>query len=212
MKSKLREKAIASISMYIIFFLISIYLYNKWYLDRYAIAVTIWLLFLLIKDILLFFIDFDEVDEITNKIDKLNKDYNSSLISFWDYSLFLNRNYFFPIILVIYLIFILFYQLGVIYLWNSMYNLINSNLLWITVISWFMTTFNEDIDKKYQTKSKTINWLYKNILTSSILSVIWAYIILLQVYSLWFLWYVISLVSGLLIFFVGISIMLEEKV
>ncbi|PID86275.1 hypothetical protein CSB08_01275 [Candidatus Gracilibacteria bacterium] len=212
MKSKLREKAIASISMYIIFFLISIYLYNKGYLDRYAIAVTIGLLFLLIKDILLFFIDFDEVDEITNKIDKLNKDYNSSLISFGDYSLFLNRNYFFPIILVIYLIFILFYQLGVIYLGNSMYNLINSNLLGITVISGFMTTFNEDIDKKYQTKSKTINGLYKNILTSSILSVIGAYIILLQVYSLGFLGYVISLVSGLLIFFVGISIMLEEKV
>lgn len=211
MKNDLKEKIITSISIYVVFFLISIYFYNIWTIEKVSVYLTMGLLFFLIKDILLFFVDIKEVTVIKNDIKKLKKDYKFWKLSFSKYYLFLNRIYFFPTVLVVYLLFILINQLGLLTLKDGIYDLLNTNILWITILSWILTTFKEDIDTHYQKTIKTSTWLDKNILLTYWLSLSWAYIILLQTSWLWTLSHIISLVSGLLIFLVGISILEDDE-
>lgn len=212
MNPKIKEKIITSLSMYIVLFLISFYFYKIWNLEDFAVFITLWLLIMVIKDIMLFFINFEKVTTIKNSMKKLKKNYQSWDLSFWDYYIFLNRNYFFPWVLIFYLIFILLYQIELLdFLPDSLYTLINSNLLWIVVVSWVMTTFREWVDKPYQRKIKSYEWLYKNLIINTLLSIVWTFIILIQTTWLWYLSYIISFIAWLLIFLVGVSIMEDEE-
>lgn len=212
MNIKIRDKIITSISMYLVLFMISIYFYRLWSLEKYAGYITIWLLMIIIKDIMLFFIDFEKVTTIKNSMNKLQKNYLAWHISFWDYYIFINRNYFFPAILIFYLVFILLRQIDLLdFIWDSMYTLINTNILWLVVVSWVMTTFRETVDKTYQRKVKSYEWLYKNLIINTILSILWSFIILIQTEDLWMLSYFIWLIAGILIFLVWVSIMEEEE-
>jgi hypothetical protein len=207
----IKEKIIISIAMYFILISISFYYYYNWDIGKYASYITLWLLIIIIKDILLYFISFEKVTIVKNSLVKLKKNYKSWLISFGEYYLFMNRNYFFPGVLIGYLIFILLHQIDLLdFLSDSIYTLINTNFLWIVVVSWVFTTFKEDFDNNYQRKVKSYEWLYKNMIINSVLSIIWSMIILMQTKELWFLSYIISLISGLLIFLVGVSIMEED--
>ncbi len=212
MNIKIRDKIITSISMYLVLFMIFIYYYRLWSLEKYAGFLTIWLLMMIIKDIMLFFIDFEKVTTIKNSMNKLQKNYLAWHISFWDYYIFINRNYFFPSILIFYLVFILLRQIDLLdFIWDSMYTLMNTNILWLVVVSWVMTTFREEVDKTYQRKVKSYDGLYKNLIINSILSILWAFVILIQTVDLWMLSYFIWLIAGILIFLVWVSIMEEEE-
>lgn len=211
MNLKIKEKIITSLSMYVVLFLISFYFYKIWNLEDFAVFITLWLLIMIIKDIMLFFISFEKITTIKNSIKKLRKNYQSWDLSFWDYYIFLNRNYFFPGVLIFYLVFILLYQIELLdFLPDSLYTLVNSNILWIVVVSWVMTTFREWVDKAYQRKIKSYEWLYKNLVINTVLSIVWTFIILIQTTWLWYLSYIISLIAWLLIFLVGVSIMEDE--
>lgn len=212
MNLKIKDKIITSLSMYLVLLLISIYFYRIWSLFKYSDFITIWLLMIIIKDIMLFFIDFEKVTTIKNTMTKLNKDYTSWDLSFWDYYIFMNRNYYFPWLLIFYLVFILLRQIDLLdFIWDSLYTLMNTNFLWLVVVSWVMTTFRELVDKKYQRKVKSYEWLYKNLIINTLLSIIWALVILMQTVDLWLLSNLIWLISGILIFLVGVSIMEEEE-
>ena len=211
MKNSLKESIITSLITYIVFFLIFISLYNIWILEKYAVYLSMWLLFFLIKDILLFFVDIKKITLIKTDINRVKKDFSSWSLSFWAYSLFFNRLYFFPTILVIYMLFILVNQLGLLEWKESVYELIHTNILWITIVSWVLTTFKEDIDKDYQKTIKSSKTIDNNILLNYALSLVWAYIILLQTNWLWALSYIIGIVSGLLIFLVWISILEDDE-
>lgn len=210
-KQTIREKIITTILMYVLLWAITIYYYTIWVLEKYAVYITLWLLILILKDILMYFVSFEKITVVKNSLAKLKKAYSASQVSFGDYYLFMNRNYFFPTVLIAYLVFILLYQIKIIFMWDSLYTLINSNFLWIVVVSWVLTTFREDFDKTYQRKVKSYQWLYKNIVINSVLSVLWALIIMWETLDLWVLSYIISLIAGLLIFLVGISILEEEE-
>ncbi|MDD2870770.1 MAG: hypothetical protein PHS49_02170 [Candidatus Gracilibacteria bacterium] len=210
-KQTIREKIITTILMYVLLGAITIYYYTIGVLEKYAVYITLGLLILILKDILMYFVSFEKITVVKNSLAKLKKAYSASQVSFGDYYLFMNRNYFFPTVLIAYLVFILLYQIKIIFMGDSLYTLINSNFLGIVVVSGVLTTFREDFDKTYQRKVKSYQGLYKNIVINSVLSVLGALIIMGETLDLGVLSYIISLIAGLLIFLVGISILEEEE-
>ncbi|MDP2090609.1 MAG: hypothetical protein Q8K30_03335 [Candidatus Gracilibacteria bacterium] len=212
MNLKIKDKIITSLSMYLVLLLISIYFYRIGSLFKYSDFITIGLLMIIIKDIMLFFIDFEKVTTIKNTMTKLNKDYTSGDLSFGDYYIFMNRNYYFPGLLIFYLVFILLRQIDLLdFIGDSLYTLMNTNFLGLVVVSGVMTTFRELVDKKYQRKVKSYEGLYKNLIINTLLSIIGALVILMQTVDLGLLSNLIGLISGILIFLVGVSIMEEEE-
>lgn len=208
----MKNSLIKTILIYIIFFIIVFVLYKYEKIESYSIYLILVFVGILIKDILLYFVNVES--KYFPKFDnsRLFKDFRRSRISFINYILVLNRNLLFPIILVWYMIYLLIWQTKLFWLEEiSLYKAINSNyLLWVTIFSWVLTIFKEDIDKKYF-YDELVGWYFnKNIILTIVLSLLWTYIIFEQVIKLWFLSYPISIISGILIFLVWISILEDD--
>lgn len=77
------------------------------------------------------------------------------------------------------------------------------------VISGIATIFQEDKEKKYEYEVKSKNYTIFAFVLIFILSLLWAYIILWQTERLGNLSFMISFISGVLIFLVG-SLVLED--
>ena len=208
----MKSSLIKTILIYLVFFLIIFVLYKYEKIETYAIYLILVFVSILIKDILFYLVNvesryFARFDRV-----RLFKDFKKSRISFINFSLVLNRNLLFPVVLVWYMIYLLIWQTKLFWLDDaSLYEAINSNyLLWITIFSWILTIFKEDIDKKYF-YDELLWWYYnKNIILTVVLSLLWTYIIFNQVIKLWLLSYPISIISGILIFLVWISILEDD--
>ena len=208
----MKNSLIKTILIYIVFFIIVFVLYKYEKIETYAIYLILSFVWILIKDILLYLVNVES--RYFPRFDKwrLFKDFKKSRISFINFSLVLNRNLLFPVVLVWYMIYLLIWQTKLFWLDDaSLYEAINSNyLLWITIFSWILTIFKEDIDKKYF-YDELVWWYYnKNIILTVVLSLLWTYIIFNQVIKLWLLSYPISIISGILIFLVWISILEDD--
>jgi len=209
----MKNSLIKSILIYIVFFIIIYILYETKKIEVYNIYLILIFVWIIIKDLLLYFVDKDK--KYLKKFDKskLYKDFKRSRIWFIDFTIISNRNIFFPIILVIYMIYLLTWQIHLFWLdkkWLFLW--INQNyLLWITIFSWILTVFKENKDEKYFYEELEW-WIFsKNIILTILLSLFGTYIIFNQVVKLGLLSYPISIISGLLIFLVWISILEDDE-
>jgi hypothetical protein len=206
-------KIFLTIFLYIVFFCVIYFLYKYNKIKDYSLYIVIFWLILLIKDLLLYFVDFDKKYFHKFDLSRLFKDLSRSRVSYFHFTLIFNRNLFFPFILIFYMIYLFIWQT---HLWGldkkSLFLAINQNyLLWITTVSWIFTVFKENIDNKYFYE-KLEWWIFsKNILLTIWLSIFWTYIIFNQVVKLGFLSYPISIISGILIFLVWISILEDDE-
>lgn len=129
--------------------------------------------------------------------------------------LLINRQYIFPIVLVIYLIVLLVFQTHLrglhknililllnIYQWNI--------LLWLVIVSGIATLFQQNQQQKYYIKTESLLHGKITIGLSVVLSLLGLYIIFLQTQSLGDISYLISIIAGILIFLIGVMIT-EEK-
>ena len=207
--SKINNKIKQDIFLYVMFLGLSYIFYKVGIIKDCSIYLIILLLVFFIKDILKYFYEFNTI-----AVEKVNyfKLFTNKTVKNIELFLVLNRNIVFPSLLVIYMIYLLIKQTHLWWLqkYISNVNELQQNiLLWVVIISGILTVFKEDIDKKYLEKKHVYPWFH--IILTIVLSVLWTYIIFNQVVKLWNLAYVISLISGLLIFLVWISILEDEK-
>jgi len=205
---KISSKVKQDLFLYIMIISLFYIFYKIGIIKGYSIYLLMLLLFFFIKDILKYFVDFNFV--VVEKISylKLLKDKSITNTSLF---LILNRNIIFPLLLIWYMIFLLIKQTHLWWLdkYINISELWQNVLLWIVIVSGILTVFKEDIDKKYLEKKEVFPWF--SILLTILLSVLWTYIIFNQVIKLWNLAYVISLISGMLIFLVWISILEDDE-
>ncbi len=208
----MKSSLIKTILIYIIFFVIVFVLYKYEKIEDYSIYFILLFVWILIKDLLLYFVDTEK--KYFKKFDtaRLFKDFKRSRIWFVDFIIVFNRNIFFPTILVIYMIYLLLWQVQLFWLdKTSLFLWINQNyLLWTTIFSWILTVFKESKDEKYFYEELEGWILSKNIILTIVLSLLGTYIIFNQVIKLGLLSYPISIISGLLIFLVWISILEDD--
>ncbi len=204
-----RNKLIVDIIVpYIFWFSIFLQFYVKNTLNNFSTELLLWLVFIVCKDIYIYFTDIKTLK--TMKIDySLLKSDNLKL---WPYIIILNRKYIFPILLVLYIIILLIVQTKIFGL-DKLYivNLINQNvLLAFVAISWIITIFRDEIEKKYELEIKSPIYTGLILILVFVLSILGTYIILTQTLKLWVLAYLISFISWILIFLVGILVLEED--
>lgn len=166
------------------------------------------LVILVIKDILLYMVDFKATEVRTYDFARLKHEKKSRFY----YYLLRNRVYIFPILLTIYLLYLLVKQTQLWNLNNSIfYHILNENvLLTLVIISWIFTVFKEEKDKTYQIIKHSMTNTYLHIWLSVVLSLLAVYIVYIQVASLGRISYPISGISGILIFLIGVMIIQDD--
>ena len=209
----MKKSIIQSILIYISFWILAYLMYKIWSIEKYKIHLILWLVLISIKDILIYFFEKKKTLKTSHSFKKVINDFDENNIWFVYIWLFINRNYLFPVILTIYMIFLLIWQTKIFNLNDlEVFKLINSNiLLWITIFSWILTIFKEDKDNKYKKEKITYKGIWSNLLLTVGLSILWTYIIYIQTMTLWFLSYPTSMISGILIFLVWISILDDDE-
>lgn len=209
----MKQNIIKSLLIYIFFFISFFIFYKLEILENYKIYLIIWFLLILIKDILIFFYEKEKTLKIRYDFKKIYLNLENNKISGTYFLLFINRNYIFPFILILYMIYLLISQTHLFKIDEyQFYKNINENLLLsITIASWILTIFKEEKDNNYKKEKLTYSWIWFNILLIIFLSIIWTYIIFIQTIKLWILSYPISIISGILIFLVWISILENNK-
>jgi len=187
-----------------------------WVLFRLVPWWWVWLLlmlvFLVIKDISLYAIEFRPLTRTLIDWKKIQKQYTQNNISSRYYLALLNRTYFFPIILSVYLWYLLIQQTHLRDLDLSIRYLgINETaLLLLTILSWIFLVYQEEKDTSFQNTTTSLTATYVYYLLSVVLWWLSAYIIYKQVHDLWTIWDTISVISWVLVFLVWILLMEEE--
>ena len=204
---KLKNTSI-TILLYITWLVIVIMRITLRSFSRVWLLLILLLVILIIKDVLLYMVEYKATEKKTYDRDKIKHDKKNRIY----YYLLKNRVYVFPAGLSIYLIYLLITQT---HLWtlqhNIFYEIINENfLLVLVVISGILTIFKEDKDTKYQIVKQSMTQTYTHIWLSIFLSLLGTYIIYGQAIQLWWISYIISGIAGILIFLIGILIIEEE--
>lgn len=189
-----------------IWFWISFF-YNDF--SQYKNIFFLGLLLIVLKDLFLHFVELKPIKIKTIDKESLKKDW----LSFWEETIIWNRKRFFPIILVVYIIQLLVKQTHLWWLHDEMiFRVFSDNfLLILVVISGIWTIFKEDLEKKYEVEEKSMDYSVFWIILTFCLSIIWAYIILNQTARLGNLSFVISFISGVLIFLVWVLVLEDEE-
>lgn len=188
------------------YILIMWFSFNMYHLDKiweYTNHILFWLLFIVLKDIFIHFYKSKDINITSLDTKKMNQDNVSWIIRV----LIFNRRYIFPFVLISYILVLLINQTKVFWLELN----INENILLVVVIvSWILTIFKDEVEKKYEIQ--TLSSLYTStlIILTFVLSILWTYIILDQTSKLWNLSYIISFVSGVLIFLVWIMVLEDD--
>lgn len=198
-----------SIYMYILFWISILLFYKSWILDTYKVYLILWFVLIIIKDVLQYFFQIQKVTQIHYNTSQIFSSENTLYYKI----LFTNRHYIFPTVLIIYMIILLISNTHIFWLDSlSIFQMIDKNIfLWITILSWILTIFKENNDEFYKQEFQSTKWVALNLILTIILSILWTYIILIQTQFLWWLTYPISIISGILIFLVWISILDENE-
>lgn len=167
---------------------------------------------LIIKDVLLYLVKLKPTKKIG--IGNLESGTGKQELKIWRLHRYLlyNRAYIFPVVLVMYLIYLLIKQTHVWNMQNTIpYLIINESvLLGIVIISGILTIWKEDKDKQYQVVSESMRSTYISIWLSIFLSLLGTYIIYGQIMQLGRIAYIISAIAGVLIFLIGVMIVEED--
>jgi len=194
---KLNNKIKEVIILYVMLISLVYFFYKLWLYTKYNIELVLLIVLFISKDVLKYFVDLSSFKERKFSYKMLFIDSNIDNLNLF---LILNRNLFFPIVLVLYMIYLLAWQTHLFW-WDKteIFKMINQNyLLWITIVSGILTVFKDNLDEKYFVEVKKTP-IFSIILTIW-LSLLWTYIIFHQVMKLGFLSYPISIISGILIF------------
>ena len=143
---------------------------------------------------------------------QIEKDKDTWKISLLYNVLLINRIYLFPVILTIYLSYLIILQTWL-FAWDFsvvFLALDEQLLLVLTIISGIGMVMQEDKDAIYIEEKKSIWAVYRFMVFAVILGVLWWYIVLQQVLSLWWMWVVIANIAGILIFLVGVLLMSDD--
>jgi len=196
----------STIFLYIIWLIIVIFRVILGSFEEVWLWIVLAFNILVIKDVLLYMVDIKANKKISYDRKKIKK---SGLY----YYLILNRVYVFPVLLTIYLIFLLIKQTHVFNLQNNIFYLIlNENILlaWV-IITWILTVFKDEKDKQYQITKDSLSSTYVHLGLSILLSLLGTFIILWQTITLGWIAYLISGIAGILIFLIGILIIEEDE-
>ena len=198
-----------SIYIYILFWISILLFYKSWILDTYKVYLILWFVLIIIKDVLQYFFQIQKVTQIHYNTSQMFSPENTLYYKI----LFTNRHYIFPTVLIIYMIILLISNTHIFWLDSlSIFQMIDKNIfLWIIILSWILTIFKENNDEFYKQEFQSTKWVALNLILTIILSILWTYIILIQTQFLWWLTYPISIISGILIFLVWISILDENE-
>ena len=202
-----RNKKTISIALYIIWLIILLMrIATRSFADVWLYLILA-LDVLIIKDVLIYLVKLKPTTKIRIKNEELR-------IKNWRLHRYLlyNRAYIFPVVLVIYLIYLLIKQTHVWNMQNAItYLIINENvLLGIVLVSGILTIWKEDKDKQYQVVTESMRSTYISIWLSIFLSLLGTYIIYGQIIQLGRIAYIISAIAGVLIFLIGVMIVEED--
>ena len=168
---------------------------------------------LIIKDLTLYIIEFSPVAISRIDLPKLHWLYQDQKISIRYYVIFLNRVYFFPLILTLYLVYLLITQTQ---LWDLhlsvRYLMVHENfLLFLTILSGVLLVVKEEKDEQFISTKKSLPAAYGYYLLSVWLWLLSTYLIYQQVNDLWNIGSIIAIIAGVLVFLVGVLLMEEEE-
>lgn len=204
------------ISSVVLWVVAAVILVWSWFRDIALPGIERWLLLpliLCIKDTLLYgylsepivsrMIDWQQV------MDDRDKQQNPT----WYPSVLANRIYVFPVLLTIYLLYLLIEQT---WLWWLQYSipflaLQSDILLVLMIVSGIALLFGSSYDEQYQKKYKSKKLVRAYIALSVVLSILGGYIVLQQVLTLGVLWIVIANIAWYIIFLVGLVLLDEEE-
>ena len=170
------------------------------------------LFFLIVKDISVYAIDLSWWIKIKQTdIAKINTLYTQKKVTTAYFLSLINRIYFFPCILTIYLVYLLIQQTQLRDLHQTNRYLITNETVLLTILSGVFLVYKQEEDQKYETfvESRTSKLLYYAL--SIFLGGLTLFIISWQVSSLWTIGSVISLISWVLVFLVGVLLMEDDE-
>lgn len=125
----------------------------------------------------------------------------------------MNRTGIFPVVLTLYLLYLLLDQTQFMNLHlQPVFLALDETLLMIlTLISWVGLVAYEDAEKEYQYKQNTWSQTYQMLWLSTVLSIMTGLILIEQVSELWWIGLIIANIAMLLVFLVGVMLMEEEE-
>ena len=205
----MKNNIIQSLSLYFFLMLIIGSFYMSGTLWKYNNIIILGFVSLFIKDIFTYLYISSENKKYIPLISVLIEDVKTEKVSIKYMYLFFNRLFIFPTLLVLYLFTLVVKQVA---LFSEHINLWDWNtFLWIIILSGILTIFSESKDQKYMKEISTTKWVSFNVIITMLCALWWSYIISLQTAKLWFLHYPISIICGVLIFLIWLSIIEEES-
>lgn len=213
MWSKKNILIVSSVLLYIIIVVVFVVSFRY---DVWLPFIDIWLLvpcMLIIKDVLLYAVSYAPMQGESYDWWRIDTDRKQWRVPWWYTLSLINRRYIFPIVLTVYLVYLLIQQTG---LWHMQYELrylmLNeSYLFWFVLLSGVCLVFGETYDSEYKQKKYSFLTMYVYVLFSIVLWVLWAYIVLQQVLSLWVIGIVIANIAWILVFLVWILLLDESE-
>jgi len=183
-----------------------------WMWSRQARRLLLILVALVIKDITQYAIQLTPMTTTSYDLTKIKQWYMNQKISSRYYLAFVNRIYFFPFILTVYLIYLLIQQTQLRDLHLSVrYLLLDETvLLVITIVSGLWLVYQDDQDTKYKKTTTSLTASYMYYYFSALLGLLSTYIIYLQVSDLWAIGATISVIAGVLVFLVGVLLLEDD--
>lgn len=175
----------------------------------WLILIFVWLV---IKDITLYIIQFKPIRMRSFDLSKLHSQYQQKQITIRYYITFLNRVYIFPLILTLYLVYLLISQTHIWDLQLSIrYLMIQENfLLLLTILSWLFLIVKENKDHEYIYDKESIVAAYWYYMVSVTLGLLSTYLIHQQVHDLEVIWTIIAIIAWILVFLVGVILVEDE--
>ncbi len=174
------------------------------------VLIMVWLI---IKDITQYAVQFKPIPIRKFDLSWLNSLYQQKQVSLRYYLVFLNRVYFFPLILTLYLMYLLISQTQIWDLHLSLrYLMVQENfVLFLTIVSWLFLVVKEDKDKEFIRTETSIVAAYGYYIVSVVLGILSTYIIYEQVQNLWSIWTIIAIMAWVLVFLVWVLLMEEDE-
>ncbi len=184
-----------------------------WADGRHTWWMLLILVALIIKDITQYAVQLDPIIITRYDLSRIQSWFATKQISARYYIAFLNRIYFFPFVLTVYLIYLLIQQTQLrdrhLSIWYLLLD--ETFLLVLTILSWLWLVYQDDQDDTYKTSSHSLVAAYMYYYLSAGLGILSTYIIYQQVQDLDTIWSLISVIAWVLVFLVWVLLIQEEE-
>ena len=205
MRNHMNKKRWLILSSMVFYIIGALIFWWSWNWDIGLPYIELWLLLpalLIIKDIYVYTIQIRPIEHRHILRDKVDKDREEKTISVWYPITLANRVYVFPVIITVYLIYVIIQQTGLRQLDYSIWFLAwNEDILLLFVMaSGVATLFGEERDLKYARRYRSMYTSRMYVLLSMILWILWGYIVLQEALALGVLWVVVANLAAIAIF------------